>query len=170
MSKMFLLILIWISLSIPCCRSSDLNKQHDARPILPDSVVQAGKPFERATVVDTTKAPAVFSDEQQAAIKQNVSIINAVIDSIVLVGGIPNRLFLHITSVTPQGGMESLAEVGQHIVVSPRYVINQHGAIDQNNEHNKKLLMLQNVRRRDTLKGEISYNLKQGWMLDELLD
>ena len=129
------------------------------------------------TVVTQRSASANFDSarvgstpSQPTTIKQNVSLIEAVIDSITLVDDVQYRLSAQVRSANPVEGMASLAEAGQHILASAQYLQTQDGSIDYTNGRNKNLLALRSAKPGDVFTGKVALNAYGRWILVEVIE
>lgn len=64
--------------------------------------------------------------------------------------------------------MESLAEAGQEVVVSPLYTTGKNGGIDIMSERNRSLRSLRDLQTGEMIKGKISLAQSGEWILVEV--
>ena len=141
-----ILILVFIA---PRCRSSKQTMQEETSSPSADSSSAVSRPG----IAQPTK------------ITQNISAIEAVVDTIVIVTELQYDAHIFLNSSTPIRGTMSVAEAGQRLVVSPQFVADEHGQIDVNNPLNKSLLSLRSAKPGQSFKGRISINRRGGWVL-----
>ncbi|MBI4549242.1 MAG: hypothetical protein HY707_14770 [Ignavibacteriae bacterium] len=142
--------LSWLALVAAGCCSSDKSQTSDtAKPEAQEVRVQStgGKP---------------------TTVKPNVTEIEARINSITLVDSIHYKLSISIIAVKPAEGMESLAEAGQEVVVSPLYTTGKNGGIDIMSERNRSLRSLRDLQTGEMIKGKISLAQSGEWILVEV--
>jgi hypothetical protein len=100
-----------------------------------------------------------------AAIKQNFSYIEAVVDSVKIIDDIRYEVNLLLSSVKPGNSHESIAESGQYVRVVPQYVEGGDNSPDMNNIRNKNLLSVRTAKSGSVLKGSISLSPSGKWVL-----
>jgi hypothetical protein len=113
------------------------------------------------------QAPA--RETPATALKQNLSAVEAVIDSVAL-GPAPGEYSLRVTLTRTTGvePMENLAEAGQKITLVPQYVLGSTGAPDTASVRNKGLMGLRSATKGETLKGRIALGSDGRWVLVEV--
>lgn len=114
---------------------------------------------------DTAKKAVVPSSPMPTAIKQNLTAVGVLVESVVLLDSINYKISFVVNTAIPHGGFESIAEVGQRITASPSYVVSEDGTIDMNNERNKRLFNLREAVSNDIFIGKISLTDKHGWVI-----
>ena len=118
-----------------------------------------------SVVVENHNVPMPRRVNSPTTIKQNVSYVTAVVDSIHLLGEYDYRLFATIRTVTSKDGMESFVEPHQQLELRPALqTVDDQGA-DANDERNKKILQLRTTQRGDSFIGSISLTIPGGWIL-----
>lgn len=132
------------------CRSSEPPKQNP--PAIPD----------------TTKTAATVNIKQPAAISQNVSNVEAVIERIELIDDVHYNLGIFIVSSSPVNGRVSIVEPGLRVSVSAVYVTDAAGTVDAKNEKNASLLSLRSAKPGVSFKGKIMLDQRGGWRLVEV--
>jgi len=103
-------------------------------------------------------------------IKQNISVIEGSIDSVIIVDDRNFRLVITISSSTPEEDIDSYADAGQQIIVVPEYFIGDDGMVDEKNSRNGKLLLLRAANSDDRIKAKVSLGKKGEWKIIEVLD
>ncbi len=100
-----------------------------------------------------------------AYIKSNLSSVEAVIDSIVIIDDVLFEVDMRLVSVAPAGGSESIAEQGQHIRAIPLFSHSSGTVPDTDNQRNKNLLSLRSAKSGARLKGIVTFSREGKWML-----
>jgi len=104
------------------------------------------------------------------ALRANATIIMAVVDSVAGGEGDNYRLSIYISKADPFKGMDSFAGAGQHLTVSPDYLLDDSGAVEKIDERNRKLISLKSAQPGDVFGGTISMNANGAWVLVEVFD
>ena len=112
---------------------------------------QAEKAEPAATASPATQ-PAKITEP--TAMKPNVHMIEANVESVMILDDVGYRLRLRIVSDIPGPGMEGLT-AGQQLEVVPQFVLDEKKAIDLSHERTKKLLTLRHAKSGDSLHGKI---------------
>lgn len=110
------------------------------------------------------REPAVVP-QSPAAIVQNMTLIGAEINRIELDGEYGYILHLELRTALPAGGMASLAEPGQSLLVHPQYSRDEDGSLDQTDERNQRLYQVRSSAIGDPLIGKISLGQDNVWYL-----
>jgi hypothetical protein len=118
--------------------------------------------------VDTTTTSVHPAVKPPAAIVQNVSTVEAVIENIDLVDDVHYTLGIFIVSSSPMNGRVSIIEPGQRVTVSATYVTDASGTVDPKNERNASMLSLRTVKPGVSFKGKIMLDQRGGWSLTEV--
>jgi len=145
-------VLITISLSfllISCTPAKPPNDQQQS------DVSQ--QPAETPTPVVSTPPPA--------AVKENLTLIGAVVTGIELKGDNVYILHLELRTAIPLGGTASLAEPGQSLVVHSGYRKDEQGEISLSQEPNKRLHDLRSLKEGEFVLGRISLGQDGIWYI-----
>lgn len=100
-----------------------------------------------------------------AAVKENLTLIGAVVTGIELTGDIDYVLHLELRTAIPLGGTASLAEPGQSLAVHPGYRKNEQGEISLSGEQNKRLHDLRSLKEGEFVLGRISLGQDGIWYI-----
>lgn len=104
-----------------------------------------------------------------SAIRENASVIVARIDSIAS-GEIPAvRLAITVDSSGQAGGIDSFAEPGQRITITPEFATAADGAIDTTAARNVRMKTVAGMKTGDRFRGIISLRSSGEWVLTDLL-
>ena len=134
------------------CSSSDQSQQQTQ-----DSTV--------VTSTQDTTATIPLKSVLPTTIKSNMTTVEAVVDTVLILDSLHYKIKLMISTVIPEGGYESLAENNQTISAIPGYVLNETGVADMNDQRNQGLFRLRDAHHQEPIKGKISLTEKQGWVL-----
>lgn len=107
----------------------------------------------------------VEHESSRAVIKQNVSYIEAVIDTVQIIDDIRFEANLLLSYVKSASNLESIAESGQYIRVTPQFVEGADKSPDMNNTRNKNLLSVRTAKPGSVLKGSVSLSPSGKWVL-----
>lgn len=113
----------------------------------------------------TADFPSVFKPGQATALKSNVSLVEATVDSIIIDG---NRfsVIMQIESARAiEEDLPSLAEEGQRISAQPRFLPNNEDPIDLTITENKKLLSLRDAKPGTRITARVSMVGPGRWVL-----
>ena len=114
---------------------------------------------------DTTAGSKLPAKAQPTVVKDNLSLIGAVIEAIDTTGGIQYIFDVELRTAVPAGEAASLAEPGQHLRVRPLYHLDDAGQVDPKNERNKRLMDAATKKAGDFLFGKISLGKNGTWYL-----
>ena len=157
MSRCLLLVLVLLAgIKSGCCPSS--------RQV--DSSAETSRHAQRGQIVDSPvvmpRSPRI---SQSTAIKPNASLIQAVVDSVVMVDSESYILSVRVQTAEAVNGMENLATAGEQLSLIPQFIRTETDAIDQANPTNRQLLRLRTAWRGDTVRGRISLSLQGNWVI-----
>lgn len=102
-----------------------------------------------------------------AAIKDNLSLIGAVITAIDTFEEYQYHLHIDLRTAVPEGSLESIAEPGQQLEVVPAYRLNEQGKIDMEDKRNQRLTQVRSKKVGDFLFGKISLQGNGIWYLHD---
>jgi hypothetical protein len=151
MSRISVSIFI-LSLAWSCCNVKDSQQAGSVETPRIEQPVLQRKP----------QSPAVF--------KQNVSVIEGVIDSVIAGDGDEFRIIITILSSMPEEDIASFAESGQQILCAPEYFIGESGMVDGKNNRNIGLRLLKDANKGNLIKARLSLGSKGDWKITEVLD
>lgn len=152
MNIIFILLLVsFVLLNVGCCSSNASNSGENLRQ----------------KTTNVVSSPVKHS--QPTAIKSNAVKIEAVVDSVTIVDEIDYQLYITISSILPVEGSETIAETGQHLIVTPEFYKEGNREIDKRHERNMKLLKLRDIKQGDRFKGIISLNSNGRWILIDVI-
>jgi hypothetical protein len=121
--------------------------------------------IQQEAVRDTIEPVVMQKPPMPTAIKPNLTLIGAVVDSVVVTDSINYKIFFYVNTAIPEGGLESIAEANQRISAVASYVVGEDGRIDMNHERNKRLFRLREAVEGDVFIGKISLTDKHGWVI-----
>lgn len=120
---------------------------------------------------DSSQTAQQQGGSQSTTIKDNFSLIGAVISAIDTLSEFQYTLHIHLQTALPAGSLESLAEPGQQLEVIPLYHRDESGKIDWNDVRNKRLVEVCSKKEGDFLLGKISLGKNGKWyLIDTQLD
>jgi hypothetical protein len=151
MNRLSLLIFI-ISLAWCCCNVKDSQQTGSTKDQQNDGLVTQRR----------GQAPTVF--------KQNISVIEGRIDSVITDDDRNFRVMVTINSSIPEEDIDSYADAGQQIICVPEYFIGDNGKIDEENNRNRKLMLLRGVKPGEHIKVKISLGRKGEWKIIEVVE
>lgn len=103
-------------------------------------------------------------------IRENATLIDAIVDSSKIINDLQYELFLTITKASSIGALDNFTEVGQRIKVKPNYVLDDSHKIDRVNERNKRLLKSKELKTGSVIKGKISLTTAGEWILADIIE
>ena len=112
----------------------------------------------------------VLRSHAPAAVKQNATRIEAIIDTVIFRDNPDYRLSIRLKSYTGVEGADNLFEGAHQLALEPGYVLNDQGKLDLQNERNKNIFTLQMHKRGDAFAGIISRMENGNWKLIEVFD
>lgn len=118
-----------------------------------------------SSVPDTQRHPGQTPPGEGTSIKRNGAAVTAVVESVAVIDGDRYRIFVRLDAVTAAEGMDSPAEQGRRLVLSPEYALDWNGIVDHSNERNKRLLSLHSAKPGDKFRGTISMIARKGWVI-----
>ena len=155
----FAMVLVFLAVG---CRSPEQVRQKESSP-----VDTSGPVAEKAPPLSTPPA-AKEPLRQPAAIRPNVTFAGVKIDSVVIVDDHQFLVFGLINTAIPEHGMESLAEIGQKLMLQPDYATRPDGSADMSIEGNRRLLSLRSAKKNQVFLGRISLRPQKGWVILEV--
>ena len=109
---------------------------------------------------DTLKAEQAFPPPPpinvETAIKENSTIVGAVVDSLELLDPVNYRITVYLMTAIPNQNSENILEPGQTIIVYPAFIFNESNQIDFSNPINNKLIQLRTLKKKGYFIGNIS--------------
>lgn len=150
------------------------------RPILPVLLILLGLLLESCCSCNSTKCEtgevggsaetsSLPKLTQPAAIKQNVSLIEAVIDSVIHIDDTRFTLSLTVRSTREiEEDLPSLAEPGQKITVTPEFLPGGEKEIDLKDDRNRRLLALRSATSGTLVRGRVSLIAPGRWILADI--
>ena len=102
---------------------------------------------------------------EPTTVKDNVSLVDAVIGTIDTASGIHYIIEITIRTAVPVGERPNLAEPHQRLVVRPSYRLDDSGLVDRNDLRNKRLIDVVAKKAGDSLFGKISLAKDGTWYL-----
>jgi hypothetical protein len=109
--------------------------------------------------------PPPPAQTQPAAIKENASIIGAVIIATSAVDSLHWTMTLEIRTALPKGGGASLAEPGQRITVTPAYLEGEGGTVSLEVPRNRRLQELRSRKVGEAVLGTVTLRDDGIWYL-----
>jgi hypothetical protein len=146
MEKILALLLVLLCSAGPGCSSSPA-----ARSL---SLVQ-----------DTARGAGKDGAPRATSLKRNGGVFTAVIDSISLLDGFRYRLTVRLSSAAALEGVDAPSGQDARLELTPGYVLDENGIVDQSNERNKRLMTLRLARPGDEVTGKISLIPGKGWVI-----
>ncbi len=107
--------------------------------------------------------------ERRVVIKPNAVEVEAEIDSFTILDEVNYQLVVNIISVSSLENVEAISDIGNKIVLTPEYFINEDNKIDKGNERNVKLLQVRDLKHGEKFKGIISLNPSGKWVLTNII-
>ena len=103
--------------------------------------------------------------KEPASIKLNITRIVGTIRSVVILDTINFKISAHIDTASAIGEMPSFAETGSDLMLIPRYIVDSNGNIDDNNQRNKRLSSLRDLKTGSHFRGSVVRNAINGWAI-----
>jgi|GEM_PF-2583798 len=120
--------------------------------------------------VNDSTAVAAFPESHHApnAVQQNISSIEAVVDSVLLIDEQQYKVSVLVrTLLLPEGGF---ASPGEHLMLTPQFVLTDSSTVDMMNPKNLSLLSVRSLKKGNMFKGKISLNQQRSWILYEIIN
>jgi len=118
---------------------------------------------------DTSQHRDQIPGNKDAAIKSNAMAITAVVESVAVLDDVRYRLFVSLISTDSHTeGMETAADSGRRMVLSPEYALNAQGKCDRSNERNNRLMTLLSAKPGERITGKISLLQNEGWVIVDI--
>jgi hypothetical protein len=110
-------------------------------------------------------APPKDAAAAPAAWKENMAMIGAVILDMTMIDSVRYSLTLELRTVLPSGNMETMAESGQTVVVSPDYALGPDGSISLDVDRNRRLFRFRERKPGEGMVGRITLHPDGTWGL-----
>jgi hypothetical protein len=136
------------------CKSPKTTQKEGEQPSVQKDALQ-----------DTTERQMMMKPAMPTTIKQNITIVGGVVESVVILDSINYQISFLVNTALPEGGLESIAEIGQKITAVSSYVVSEGGSVDIGNERNQQIFRLRSAVAKDVFIGKISLTDKQGWVI-----
>jgi len=159
MLKFISLLLVFLLVS--CSSREKIQERSEANEGEPSAVAA------HDTVEVAQPEPEVQPQPQVTTVKPNLSLIGAVISSIEFVDSVRYKAHIELRTAIPIGGLESIAEPGQSLVVQPAYRADGEGKIMLSDPLNRKLFEARLLKNGDFLFGKISLHQDGIWYLED---
>lgn len=123
------------------------------------------------TTAVTIKPPDDAAHQNAAGaqiIQANISRVIGTVKKVDLLDSLYYRITIAIDSSFAMGDQASLAERGQEVTVTPRFVEDVRGGVDTTNERNKRLLSLRSLSTASPFRGKISLLGQGKWIVVDI--
>jgi hypothetical protein len=114
---------------------------------------------------DTTSLIQPPVIERRAAVKQNLTLVGAIIDSVELIDSLNYKFHVQLQTAIPEAGYESVVEPGQVLSLYPAYQLNENNIIDMNNPVNKKLIQMRILKKKAFIIARITFENDMKWYI-----
>ena len=120
--------------------------------------------------VNDSTAIAAFPEMHHApnAVQQNISSVEAVVDSVYLIDDQQYKVSVLIRTLLLPGS--GFASPGEHLTLTPQFVLTDSSTVDMMNPKNLSLLSVRSLKKGNTFKGKISLNQQGSWILYEIFN
>jgi len=135
-----------------CCSSENSRSNEGLQKNSPENVTHSSR------------------SEGMAAIKPNAVEVEAEIDSIIIFDELNYQLNVNIISVRSIENVEAISDIGNQLILTPEFFINEDNTIDKENERNLKLLQVRDLKHGEKFKGIISLNPSGKWVLTNIIN
>jgi hypothetical protein len=114
---------------------------------------------------DTIKVVQLPAVEKRTAVKENLTLIGAIVDSVELLDSLNYKFVVKLQTAIPESNFESVIEPGQIITVYPGYQLNESKQVDMKNPVNKKLFELRTLKRKGNFIGNVTLANDMKWYI-----
>jgi hypothetical protein len=114
---------------------------------------------------DTVRETGQDRELKTTSLKRNGGVFTAVIEAVTILDELRYRLTVRLTTMAALEGMDAPSGQGQHLDLSPEYVLDANGTVDLSNERNKRLMTLRSAKPGDEVTGKISLVPEKGWVI-----
>jgi hypothetical protein len=117
------------------------------------------------TTEHTSPADTTAQKPPVAAIAQNGSHVEAVVEQMQDLGGTQFNVKIFVVTSSPLSGRTVIVEEGQRIIVSPHYYADSTGKVNFEEPRNKRILAVKKLQTGQGFKGKVVLNRYGGWNL-----
>lgn len=178
MLKKFLAIII-IPLLINCsCQRKSVQEDKSAivdtvkivQPTQVEPEVAAKETLKSAPFIkkDTPPVSNQPVSKSKAAVKENLTLVGAVVESAELLNDINYKLVVKLQTAIPEANYESIIEPGQVITVYPSYQLDENKKTDMKNPINQKLFELRTLKKKGYFIGKITLSNEMKWYITQV--
>jgi hypothetical protein len=177
LKKFLTIIIIPLLISCSCLRKS---AQEDNLAIVDTvKVVQPAQVEPEVATKETLKAdqlvkkgtPPVGNQpipKPKAAVKENLTLVGAVVESIDLLDNLNYKLVVKLQTAIPEANFENIIEPGQVITVYPSYQIDENKNVDMKNPINQKLFELRALKKKGYFIGKVTLSNDMKWYIAQV--
>jgi hypothetical protein len=117
---------------------------------------------------DTIKVVQLPVVEKRTAVKENLTLIGAIVDSVELLDSLNYKFVVKLQTAIPENNFESVIEPGQIITVYPGYQMNESKQVDMKSPINKKLFEMRTLKRRGHFIGKVTLESDMKWYITQV--
>ncbi|HUL42730.1 MAG TPA: hypothetical protein VLY03_00065 [Bacteroidota bacterium] len=110
----------------------------------------------------------VSSGTQPNVFQQSVSLVEAVVDTVIVTDSLSYRASVLVRSASGKGN--TFASEGEHLTIVPQYGLTDSMTVDPAAPRNKGLLRLRTMKKGESFRGKLSLGQDGGWRLLEVQD
>jgi hypothetical protein len=123
---------------------------------------------EKTIPKDTVKVVQPPVVEKRTAVKENLTLIAAIVDSVELLDSLNYKFVVKLQTAIPENNFESVIEPGQIITVYPGYQLNESKQVDMKNPISKKLFELRTLKRKGYFIGKVTLANDMKWYITQV--
>jgi PBP1b-binding outer membrane lipoprotein LpoB len=123
---------------------------------------------EKTIPKDTVKVVQTPVITKRAAVKQNLTLVAAIVDSVEILDSLNYMFVVKLQTAIPERNFESFTEPGQIITVYPGYQLDESKQVDMKNPVNKKLFEMRSLKRRGHFIGKVTLASDMKWYITQV--
>jgi PBP1b-binding outer membrane lipoprotein LpoB len=123
---------------------------------------------EKTITKDTAKIVQPPVVEKRAAVKENLTLMGAIVDSVELLDSLNYKFVVKLQTAIPEMNFESVTEPGNIITVYPGYQLNESKQVDMKNPINKKLFELRTLKKGGHFIGKVTLANDMKWYIAQV--
>lgn len=178
MLKKFLIItIIPLLISCSCQRKSvqedksamvDTVKVVQSTQVEPETAAKESLKADQLVKKDTPPVGNQPIPKPKAAVKENLTFVGAVVESIELLDNLNYKLVVKLQTAIPEANYENIIEPGQVITVYPSYQLDENKKVDMKNPINQKLFELRTLKKKGYFIGKITLSNDMKWYIAQV--
>jgi hypothetical protein len=123
---------------------------------------------EKTIPKDTVKVVQQPAITQRAAVKENLTLVAAIIDSVELLDSLNYKFVVKLQTAIPESNFESVIEPGNIITVYPGYQLDESKQVNMKNPLNKKLFELRTLKKKGHFIGKVTLANDMKWYITQV--